>query len=59
MAELGGLPSVGDEVTVLLPPSLDDEAPREAVLTVLSVARHVPGKIRLAVTASNSQEVHR
>jgi CBS domain containing-hemolysin-like protein len=58
MAELGSVPSVGDEVTVSLPPSLD-EAPREAVLTVLSVDRHVPEKIRLAIAASKSQEVHR
>jgi hypothetical protein len=29
------------------------------VLTVLSVDRHVPDKIRLAVAAATSQEVHR
>ena len=59
MAELGSLPSVGDEVTVVLPPSLDEEAPRAAVLTVLSVDRHVPDTIRLTIAASSSQEVHR
>ena len=47
MSRLGRVPQVGDEVTVELPPALD-EPPAEIVLRVLSVDRHVPGDVRVS-----------
>ncbi len=56
MARLGRVPQIGDEVTVTVPPTLDDRA-ADFVLRVLSVDRHVPGTVRLAESAP--QEVTR
>jgi CBS domain containing-hemolysin-like protein len=47
MARLGRVPQVGDEVTITLPPTLDDP-PADIVLRVLSVDRHVPGTVRIS-----------
>jgi CBS domain containing-hemolysin-like protein len=54
MARLGRVPGVGDEVSVELPPSLDDGTPSRAVLTVLSVDRHVPDSVRVSVPSAAS-----
>ena len=53
MARLGRVPTVGDEVTVELPPTLD-APPAAMVLRVLSVDRHVPGTVRISDSGSAS-----
>ena len=47
MSRLGRVPRVGDEVGIEPPPTLDDDAP-PMVLRVLSIARHVPGTVRIS-----------
>jgi CBS domain containing-hemolysin-like protein len=52
MARLGRIPTVGDEVSLDLPPDMeleDDDAGQRVLLRVEQVARHVPSTVRLTV----------
>jgi CBS domain containing-hemolysin-like protein len=55
MSRLGRVPQVGDDVTITLPPTLDDP-PTDIVLHVLSVDRHVPGTVRLSGLSTRPEQ---
>lgn len=61
IAEYGGLPQVGETVTVALAPDAadlvhDDEQPSKVLLAeVTSVAKHVPSSLRVSIVAAPEQ----
>ncbi|GAB88517.1 hemolysin family protein [Gordonia rhizosphera] len=60
IAEFGGLPEIGDSVTVDLshdpvPLDTDEPVPTTATITVLSVDRHVPSSVLLTIPAPTVQ----
>ncbi|MFW0786151.1 hemolysin family protein [Gordonia sp. CPCC 206044] len=59
ITEFGGLPQVGDTVTVRLPDAAgqDSDEPTSATIRVLDVDKHVPSSVLLSITAAPVDDI--